>query len=610
MDLSRISSPVRAAGALLVAAVISIGCGGGGGDASPPAGNTPPPAGNTTPPDTADRESPKLVSVAPSNGATGVSTTGTIVAVYDEPIACAGLSGTTVKVGTVNATVQCDSAAKQLSVVPAAALPSGTTISVTLPGVADLAGNRGADFPLAFSTEVTKDTVPPKVVSTVPAPDATGIDRGIRTLSVQLDEGARCTAATATLSGGGLSIPVTVACVDTLVTLSVGVPALFQKTAHTWTLSGVTDAAGNPLADVTGQFATAPLPMVTATRLYTANAGADPDNGRQYVSVIDFGRDYAVEHITSIGWSPAYQTMIVADVAAGKVYSSGLSTGRGIDVIDIATSKTSNIRLDPDPLTVEYIRGLAVGPAGLYVAHATANAPSLPELSNRIFRFDRLTQARLARSVPLTDDVLTPMALVVHPDPALKRIYVLSATRTALNVINFNCGMRDYQPGTVGTVTELDAETLVVLRTFSVGSVPTSGVIDRVRGRLIVGNAGDRTFSSIDLATGTVLTSARPTSFIGCRQPVDMVFDPSGGLRVSNSIDGVHTLDPVSLQETGFTLTGGLSRPYGLVVADGKLYAALWRQSDNVVEITGTVLTRFSTVGPGPVGITAFFANP
>jgi hypothetical protein len=499
-------------------------------------------------------------------------------------------------------------------------LTSGAVYRVTVVAL-DLAGNQSAPSVIAEVTLPTVppppppgDTTPPQVALVAPADGQLGVNPAVGQVVIEMSERVQCPLGTSnavTLAGGGMQVSGTLTCgtgaQSHMLSFGLGSARLLYATPYTVTVSGVRDLAGNVMtAAHVSQFTTAALPMSSAFRLYTANSGATTTNGAQYVSSIDPSNEYAVSHVTFGG--TAFQTLVAADGAAGKVYSAGVNTARGIDVIDVATGATANISLDPDPAQFEHFGALAVGPAGLYAAYAMG--PSQPTLRNRIFRFDRLNQTELVRSAPFPNDALTPTALVVHPDPAVKRLYVLSATMVAMNVINAGCGgILDYQPGTVGTVTELHSETLATLRTFSVGSVPVSGVIDRAANRLVVGNAGDRTFSTIDLATGAVVTTARPASFTGCRQPGGMALDASGRIWVSNSQDGVHAFT-ATFAEVVLVSTGTLSVPYSLAIADGKLYATLGGFGYNsVAEIAGTSLTRTVGIGPNPLAITAFVPN-
>lgn len=599
---------VRVALSLTVAA---CGGGGSGGDAPPPP--PPPPSADTTAPSVPSN----VVITATSSTSARITwnpSTDPVVA----GATTSGMSGYLVR--------RCQGIGCTPDVTYASPAVTEAVFDGLMPGALyrvavvanDLAGNPSSPSPIAEVTLPTVppppgDTVPPQVASVSPANSQITVDPGIGQVTVEMSERVQCPTGSpnaVTLTGGGMQVSGVLACgvgpQSNTLFFGFGSSRLLYGTAYTVTITGVRDLAGNAMpAAYTSQFTTALSPMRT-TRLYTANSGATATNGAQYVSSIDPSNGYTVGHV--MFGATAFQTLIVADGAAGRVYSAGVNTARGIDVIDVATGATTGISLDPDPAQFEHFGALAIGPTGLYAAYSMVS--SQPTLRNRVFRFDRLNQVELARSGQFLSDTMTPTALLVHPDPAAKRLYVLSGTMSAMNVINAGCGgILDYRPGTVGTVTELHAETLATLRTFSVGSVPTSGAVDQSANRLIVGNAGDRTFSVIDLASGAVVTTARLASFTGCRQPGGMALDASGRLWVSNSQDGVHAFS-ATLAEIVLVSTGTLSLPYGLTSADGRLYAALGGFGYNAVaEISGTSLSRTVGVGPNPIGITTFVPN-
>lgn len=611
VQLSRSDRLFRFAGMFAVSLIVaSCGGGGSGGDTPPP-----PPAADTTAPSvpsnvvfTATSSTSARVSWTPSTDPTVSGAT------------TSGMSGYLVR--------RCEGAGCAPSVTYASPAVPETVFDGLTPGSVyrvtvvanDLAGNPSAPsavaevaLPSLPPPPPPGDTTPPQVALVSPAADQLAVNPSVGQVIVEMSERVQCPTSSpnaVTLTGGSMRVSGVLTCgVDAqsnTLFLGFGSARLLYGTVYTVTITGVQDLAGNVMAAAhTSQFTTALSPART-TRLYTANSGATATNGAEYVSSIDPSNGYAVGHVTF--GATAFQTLIAADGAAGKVYSAGVNTARGIDVIDVATGATTGISLDPDPTQFEHFGALAIGPTGLYAAYSMVSSQST--LRNRVFRFDRLNQVELARSGQLPNDAMTPTALVVHPDPTAKRLYVFSGTMSAMNVINAGCGgILDYRPGTVGTVTELHAETLATLRIFSVGSVPTSGVVDQSANRLIVGNAGDRTFSVIDLATGAVVTTARPASFTGCRQPGGMTLDASGRLWVSNSQDGVHAFS-ATLTEIVLVPTGTLSLPYGLTSADGRLYAALDGFGYNsVAEITGTSLTRTIAVGLNPVAITAFVPN-
>lgn len=153
-------SPSRAAGVLLALVLAACGGGGGGGGSTPPVTNPP-----------TDSTPPQVLSVSPSNGATGVVPTTKVEATYDENLACNGVDGTTVQVAGVTATVSCSGSAKKMSLAMAAALPVDTMVTATLPAATDMSGNKGLPISVTFRTAAPVVVNPKFYVGNVPAVD-------------------------------------------------------------------------------------------------------------------------------------------------------------------------------------------------------------------------------------------------------------------------------------------------------------------------------------------------------------------------------------------------------------------------------------------------------
>jgi Big-like domain-containing protein len=101
-----------------------------------------------------DQVPPHLISSAPADGDTNVSTSTTIRLVFDEAVS--GVTGSTVMLSAAGSPVA-DSVsmfdAVTFTVQPATTLPAMTTVTVTLtPGIRDLAGNALVQTSFAFTT--------------------------------------------------------------------------------------------------------------------------------------------------------------------------------------------------------------------------------------------------------------------------------------------------------------------------------------------------------------------------------------------------------------------------------------------------------------------------
>lgn len=580
----------------LAALVLSLAACGGGGGGTPEADTTAPAA----------TAAQAIVGTTVINlmtpGTTNVPVNALFAFTWNEGIEPCAQTGS---FGALSGTAVCANNTDGRGVITLVAAPPPQYLArydVVVTAV-DAAGNAGT-FSTWWVTEAAPDTTPPAVLSASIAPGATGISVTPTSIVLTLSKPVpTCDASKpVTLTSEFYAVVGTTACAGSTVTFTPSVTAsrLFYKTAHTLKLpaGSVKDAAGNPLAaDYALTFTTEGLP-ITGPRLYTANKG-EVNVQQRYISSVDLSHTSAVTHFVLPG--VAHQWVIAVDGEGGKVYSAGQDTARGVDVIDVVTGLVANLRSALGGF--EYIRNLAVGPSGVYVAFANTNAAGLqPTLSNRIFRFDRLTQAKIAESVPLTDDALSPMAIII--DPTRKRIFVLSATISAIN--SFGCGLWDTSPGTQGVVTILHSESLAKLGSVVVGSVPVDGVVDVVGNRFIIGLAGDRIFATMNLDTLVVTTSVRPAGFVGCRQPIRMVLDANRVLWVTNGWDGVHTFNP-DLVETSLVTTSGISVPTGITLVDGKPYVALAGTvaNNSVVKIENGAFVHVATVGKQPVAVAA-----
>ena len=156
---------------------------------------TTPPAGTTT---TEDTTPPKVVSVTPANGASGIQFSSPIVATatFSEPVQPSTLNSATFYAqvpststftnNRVSGMVTLSADGKTARFQPSVQMPSPWFIIVISPEVRDLKGNAMTNSAVwAFSTVAAPpvgsiagpsgDTTPPKVVSVTPANGATGI---------------------------------------------------------------------------------------------------------------------------------------------------------------------------------------------------------------------------------------------------------------------------------------------------------------------------------------------------------------------------------------------------------------------------------------------------
>lgn len=587
---------------LAISLVISlVACGGGGGGGGPPTQS--------------DTTAPTLVSLNAtlSDGSTvnltqsGVTPTipskSIFAAKYNETLACSQGQPVTGTFGDVSGTLTC--AGGLMTLVPSS-LDVGRKYTLSVKGT-DSAGNTSPETVVAFM--VTNPT-PPKVVSVSIADGANDVSVSLSALTVTFDQGVSCSGNASLIQSVTYTVAGTKSCSGNVLTFTVtDSTKLFYGTNHSIVLAAgeVKNSVGQGNAVSTTRFTTERLPG--GTRLFVANSGAVPDNGGQYISQIDLPAG-ALSTVPVINQF-AFQWSIVADPRAGKVYSSGQGTFRGVDVIEtVGGIATSTIRLDPNRSNIENYEALAVGPYGIYAAYSNYwGYPSQPELRNRVFMFDPRTNVELARSSrPFPDDSMTPRAIVAHPDPTVNRVYVAMVSKSALDLLG--CRFMDYRPNTKGLIYELDGKTLEIVRSFDVGSVPIALALDAANGRLYVANAGDRSLSKVDLVTGTVKTVA-PPSLGGCRQPEALVLSQDGKLWVANGNDGVHAFNGDLIEQQyiaipGSPVTRGVAIANGLLFVTGIIPSTTAPTVSWVYEVDPAqgMVTRSLASGPQPSGIT------
>jgi spore maturation protein SpmB len=219
---------------------------------------------------TPDLTAPRLLTMDPAHGASGVPVTTAITLTFSEPLAV-----TTVDLNSVAmyanlpdigwvllaATYQVDASGTVLRVIPATPLPGGVLIQLNVSYhavITDLAGNgMGASFP-QFTTAAAIDTAPPTVVAVTPNDGTTEVGPNatvVLTFSESLNP-ASVNDQTIALFGGATRLGAGIgrSADNRTVMLSAALP--FDTSMTVVVTSGVRDLAGNVLADFTSTFTT------------------------------------------------------------------------------------------------------------------------------------------------------------------------------------------------------------------------------------------------------------------------------------------------------------------------------------------------------------------
>jgi hypothetical protein len=210
-------------------------------------------AGNLVNKPPLDSTPPTVVLTVPSDTATLVPVNQTLTATFSEAMDPASITGTTFTLmqGTNSVNGVVSYAGLIATFDPTSNLTYNTLYTATVTtGAMDLSGNGlASNYVWTFTTGAAPDTIPPTVVSTIPANLATGVakDQNISaTFSEKMDP-TTISGTTFTLYQGLIQIPGTVTYVDSIATFNptsyLGYSAVITATITT----GATDLAGNGL---------------------------------------------------------------------------------------------------------------------------------------------------------------------------------------------------------------------------------------------------------------------------------------------------------------------------------------------------------------------------
>ncbi len=275
-----------------------------------------PPPGDTTP--------PSLTARTPAVGATGVAVGSDVTATFNEALAAASVTTSSVTLAptgggaAVPAAVSLGSGGTVITLNPTADLAAGTQYTATLStAVEDVAGNNiPATINWSFTTAQSTpgDTTPPSVTNRTPAPGATGVAMGADVTATFSEALAPGTVSSGTASvapaAGGAALPAAVTLGAGGTTITVNPAAdLAADTLYEVTLgTGITDVAGNALpTPVTWTFRTLGAPTgepTTRTRITTGQMLGGGRDRRSFYIATDggpWGLTYAGGHPRAAG---------------------------------------------------------------------------------------------------------------------------------------------------------------------------------------------------------------------------------------------------------------------------------------------------------------------
>ena len=332
-----------------------------------------------------DTTGPSVVSVSPSNGATGAAVNSSIVLTFNEavdattvnnqtvPITVNGFGGQLAGSYAVNGTV--------VTFTPLTPLPGSATMNVEVSQVMDLAGNANSFFFSSFTTAAATDTTSPRVVMVTPGNGTTGVGLNAvvtLTFSKSLNPNTVSSSMFGLLSNGSkLSISTSISADNRVVTLSAGtLPAASVVTVVA--TSGVTDLSGNGLSNFESSFTTGTadtdhpvvvsqrpgngatgVPLQTSVVLYLnepMNTGTLPaavhvsQNGvlaSGVVQVSDNGQ--VVQFLPASPWQSGALIQVFVDATALDIDGNNLSAYQGSFTTAADTSTIAPVAVSANP---------------------------------------------------------------------------------------------------------------------------------------------------------------------------------------------------------------------------------------------------------------------
>lgn len=235
-----------------------------------------------------DTTAPFVIGLIPPGGAANVPITTSVSITFSEAMDSSSLTTRTITVSTqdgaaIAGTVTPGNATATFKPLQALAYNTVYVVTITT-GVKDLAGNPPAtEYVRSFTTGIAPDTVPPRVIKTMPSDKAiVGVNTPVTATFSEAVKDSTITAATFFASANGAAVP---GVVDYAGTTAIFTPASLLQYGTTYTITittGVQDLSGNPLAgNVIWTFTTVPLPDTTPPSVVSVI----PDSGGNGVPI-------------------------------------------------------------------------------------------------------------------------------------------------------------------------------------------------------------------------------------------------------------------------------------------------------------------------------------
>lgn len=602
---------LKVAGALLAVLAVSA-CGGGGGG-----GETPAPPKDITAPTivSAQAVSGSVTYDLLTPGMLNVPINSVISVRVNERLACPTTQPTVGTFGSVTGSVTCLDTL--LTLVPSALFAYGTRYDLGV-SFSDLAGNAGAPFATWFMTASAPppvDTTPPTLLSVSVASGAT-VPVALPSVTYTFSEDVACKGQVG-MTSPGYTVVGTTTCSGKTLTFTPTSQA-FYATAHTLTLPQgvVADGAGNLLATADVRTVTTEKLAGSGTRLLVANglgnvAGGFAPDGT--ASIIDTASLTVTDRVL-FAPAPGHfgADRVDADSGTGEVLFASNSGTYVIHRMKTDGTVLASFPIDSaQPSKAQGVRGLA---------HSDVDRCAVLGIlaSQDSYYRANVLQCRSRTGTEVTFESATnfvaPAGMIVTKLLGSgTKYYAVAGTTASFNLNEYapvGVGARlGFGPGQ-GLVTEIDAVTHTVTRTFSVGQAPNDAVI---RGNhLLVVNAYDRSLSDVDLTTGVVTTTDLRAHYGEYEHPMSIATDGTYDY-IGDYLLAVRVMQ--AGQEIARIAIGGDTGR--MTAVGGRLYVAM-RNGDfrlpfvslNAVAVidlaSRTLVQTIAPVGAKPVEITAY----